>query len=74
MQIDPNHAVENSINRPYYPAFAEGNFVISKIRTRVYQKGIQKPYIPPETEICSPVIQAASSEARNTAAFAISSG
>src|SRR5579863_2531371 len=30
--------------------------------------------MPPETEICSPVIQAASSEARNTAALAISSG
>src|SRR5690606_7355284 len=30
--------------------------------------------MPPETEICSPVIQAASSEARNTATFAISSG
>jgi len=30
--------------------------------------------MPPETEIYSPVIQAASSDARNTAAFAISLG
>jgi hypothetical protein len=33
-----------------------------------------KSYIPPETEICSPAVHAASSEAKNTAAFAISSG
>jgi hypothetical protein len=27
-----------------------------------------KPYIPPETEICSPAVHAASSEVKNTAA------